>query len=232
MKASLKSPSGAAKNSSKTIAASVYEIIRDEIVTLKRPPGSPISDKKISADLGISRTPMREAFLRLMEEGFIVAIPYSGTFVTKIQVNALKDAQFIRKSLECSAIEEAAKAANDNDILELERILEEQKIAAGVNRTEFIKIDNEFHKKIFDISGHLKVWDIVLTAKCQINRARYLIITEETRLSKIIDEHQKIIDALKVNDVAKATQDLANHIDISYSFIEKTLNSFQMYIDD
>jgi len=232
MKASTKPTSGTSKNNSKTIAASVYEVIRDEIVTLKRPPGSPISDKKISADLGISRTPLREAFIRLMEEGFIVAIPYSGTFVTKIQVNALRDAQFIRKSLECSAIEEAARVANESDVLELEKILGKQKNLSGIDRTEFIKIDNEFHKKIFEISGHLKVWDIVLTAKSQINRARYLFITEETRLSKIIDEHQKIIDAIKANNAEKAIHDLAKHIDISYSFIEKTLNSFQNYIDD
>ncbi len=218
-------------NKTKSIAQSAYEMLREEIVTLKRPPGSALSDKKISSELGISRTPLREAFLKLLEEDLIVVIPSSGTYVTKIQVNSLRESYFIRKALEGAAVSDFVDMATNKDIDRLEEILNRQKDTLNKDRQEFYKIDNQFHHHIFEVTQHQKAWDIVVTVKAQLDRVRYLTIIDETRMIEIIKEHQQVISDIRNRKKDDASQSLMSHIDYSFSIIEKTISSYRNYFD-
>jgi DNA-binding FadR family transcriptional regulator len=97
----------------------VYRALRDAIIATDLEPGQRISENELAERLAVSRTPVREALIRLRDERFVQIVPQLGTFVTRISAAAVQDAQFIRESLECAAVRLAATRADDGDIAAL-----------------------------------------------------------------------------------------------------------------
>jgi DNA-binding GntR family transcriptional regulator len=92
-----------------TIAMQVYGLIRHNIVTARFQPGQRLSEKELAASLKISRTPVREAFGKLEEEGLISILPQHGTFVAPTSPDTVANSRFVREAIECAAIAEAAR---------------------------------------------------------------------------------------------------------------------------
>ena len=87
-----------------SIRQRVYDELRERIVTLQYPPRSPISEKDLAAELGVSRTPVRESLLKLREEGLVQVFPQMGTFVSHVDIDRVRLAQFVREAVECTAL--------------------------------------------------------------------------------------------------------------------------------
>src|SRR5690349_15488556 len=120
----------------------VYRVLRQEIMSLARKPGEPIVEKDIAVAQGVSRTPVREALLRLTSEGLVDTIAKSGTFVARIPVTALPEAIVVRKALEQVTVRAAAERARRSDIALLRVTLEQQREAeAAGNRLAFHQAD-------------------------------------------------------------------------------------------
>src|ERR687894_38551 len=100
--------------------------MRDAIVRVDLAPGQRLSENELAGQLGVSRTPVREALARLRDERLVAVVPQLGTFVTRISTGAVGDAQFVREALECAAIREAAVRAGDADVAALEEIVRRQ----------------------------------------------------------------------------------------------------------
>src|SRR5437016_9079641 len=137
-----------------TASSRIYSDLRAELVSLQRRPGEAISEAEIALSHGVSRTPVREAILRLAGEGLVEIFPQSGIFVSRIPLSALPEAIIIRKALEETTARMAAKRATASQLLALQSILQRQREACAVDdHDNFHEADELFHATIADVAG-------------------------------------------------------------------------------
>ena len=130
-----------------TAASKIYSDLRIELVSLERRPGEVISEAQIALSYGVSRTPVREAILKLSDEGLLEIYPQSGIFVSRIPIAALPEAIIIRKALEETTARLAAERATSSQILALRSVLERQREACAAGDSDtFHQADELFHR--------------------------------------------------------------------------------------
>jgi len=196
-----------------TAGSAIYERLHSAIVSLQMPPGMPLQEKRIAEEFGVSRTPVREALLRLAEAGLVDIFPQSGTFVSLVPVAAIPEAVVIRKSLEGTTVEAATASATAADIARLDAIIARQRVHAAHNETSlFHEQDEAFHEAIAGIAGYPGIWAILKTVKIQIDRARRLTLPALGRMDSVIEEHVTIRNAIAAHDVRGARAAMMHHL--------------------
>jgi DNA-binding GntR family transcriptional regulator len=202
---------GASGNSA---AALIYQTLRRDIVSLHRKPGDPIIEKDLAATFGVSRTPIREALLRLAAEHLVEIAPQSGTFVARIPLATLPEAIVIRRALEELAVRTAASNASRSQIALLEANLERQREAvASDDRDAFHDADEDFHATIAEAAGYPGIWTVVQQVKLQVDRYRHLTLPQPGRMARLVEEHAAIAHAIRDRDGALAVIQLGLHLD-------------------
>jgi DNA-binding GntR family transcriptional regulator len=192
--------------------ARVYASLRDAIVRAELVPGRQLSENELAASLGVSRTPVREALVRLRDDRLVEIVPQLGTFVSPISTRAVADAQFIREALECAAVRVAAARITDEDVEGLEQnLLAQDRAAAGEDFDAFYVLDDGFHQSLCDLSGRA-VWAISQRAKGHLNRIRRLSLPMPSYLGEMIAEHREIVGRLAENDTDGAEMALRHHL--------------------
>lgn len=196
-----------------TTAGVIYERLYADIVSLRMPPGLFLQEKRIADEFGVSRTPVREALLRLSEGGLVDIFPQSGTVVSRVPVSAIPEAVIVRKALEGTTAEMAAQTATAADVARLDAIIARQRAHAAVgNASSFHEEDEAFHEAIAQISGYPGIWGILKTVKVQIDRARRLTLPALGRMGNVVSEHMIIRDALAAHDAAAARKAMIHHL--------------------
>src|SRR5579863_215379 len=153
--------------------AQVYEVLRAAIISMRFPPAAPIAEKEICESLGISRTPLREAVIRLATESLILVKPGGGTYVNRIVVKEVLDGQITRDTLEVRLVRLAARNFSQAFAGRFEVSLFQQREAADRrDMDEFFRLDNDFHKLICDCSGCPNLWWTIHGATGQLDRVR------------------------------------------------------------
>ena len=191
----------------------VYATLRDAIIRAELPPGRKLSENELATWLGVSRTPIREALVRLRDERLIAIVPQLGTFVSYISPQAVSDAHFIREALECAAIRETAIVATEDDVASLEENLRAQERADERGDFDaFYVLDEEFHRVLCDLSGHATVWAVSQRAKGHLNRIRRLSIPMPTYIGEMIAEHRDVVAAVAEHDPDLAEERLRHHL--------------------
>jgi DNA-binding GntR family transcriptional regulator len=195
-------------------AATIYAELRAQFLSLERLPGDPVFESQIAAAYGVSRTPVREAILKLADEGLIEIFPQSGTFVARIPLAALPEAIVIRKSLEETSARLAAHRASGSQVLALRANLERQRDAdlAG-DRDAFHLADEAFHAGIADLAGYPGIWKLVLQVKAHVDRYRRLTLPQEGRMIRALGEHGAVLKKIEAGDCAGAAAAMAAHLD-------------------
>lgn len=191
----------------------IHRVLRDDILSLKLRPGEALSEKRLGEQFGVSRTPVREAVLRLSDEKLVEVFPQSGTYVSRIPLQAVKEANIIRKALEETAICHAAEQAS---LVKLEPVrdalaLQRRHMRAN-DATGFHAADEAFHAAIADVAGLPGLWAVVRQAKMQVDRCRMMTLPEPGRMAAVIAEHEAILDALAARDAAKAAHCIDIHL--------------------
>lgn len=193
--------------------AQVYAALRDAIVRAELAPGRRLSENELAAWLGVSRTPIREALVRLRDERLVSIVPQLGTYVSRISPQAVADAGFIREALECAAIREAAMAATEDDIETLEVNMRGQERAEERGDFDaFYVLDEDFHRVLCDLSGHATVWAVSQRAKGHLNRIRHLSLPIPSYLGEMISEHRAVVEAVADHDPDEAEGRLRHHL--------------------
>lgn len=202
-----------APNRRPSAAAVIHARLRSEIVSLERKPGEPLAEKAIAEAYGVSRTPVREAILRLANEGLVDIFPQSGTFVAHIPQRALPEAIVIRTALEEKAARLAAERATRSQVMSVQAIVEQlrESEAAG-NREAFHQADEHFHAAIAEIAGYPGIWALVQQVKVQVDRYRRLTLPQEGRMQRVIEEHQAILDAIAAHEPDRAAALMSAHL--------------------
>lgn len=195
-----------------TTAATVAAVLRDEIVGMDLLPGTPLNDRLLGERFGVSRTPIREALLRLADEGLVEIFPQSGTIVSRIPVGAIPEALAIRQALEGVTVEGAAARRAVGD---LDTALGRQRAMAARNELRgFHEADEAFHEALALGGGYAGIWRLLRSVKVQIDRARRLTLPAPGRMEQVIAEHERIREAVADGDVAAARHAMRDHLGI------------------
>jgi GntR family transcriptional regulator, rspAB operon transcriptional repressor len=197
-----------------TAASRIYSDLRTELVSLRRRPGEAISEAEIALSYGVSRTPVREAILKLSDEGLLEIFPQSGIFVSRIPVAALPEAIIIRKALEETTARLAAERATSSQILVLHSILQRQREAdAARDGDAFHQADEMFHATIAEVAGHPGIWKLIQQVKVHVDRYRRLTLPQTGRIAQVIAEHEVILAAIEAHDPADARIAMDIHLE-------------------
>lgn len=203
----------------KTLGEVAYKAVRDEIISLRLKPGQMIYENELASSLGVSRTPVREAFLMLLKEELIEILPQRGARVAYISMKKMEEARFVRESLEISAFKTVAKNWNKNEDRyikfrnEATQLLEEQQNA--VSNGEFIKflhLDETFHQIILEQIDNQTLLTVVSQMRGHLNRMRYLELKEVHHMTKLVSQHESILYAILSNDEQKVENLLRHHL--------------------
>lgn len=194
-----------------SITDQVFDVLYQRVVNLTLPPGSRLSEAEVAAQMGVSRQPVRDAFYRLSQLGFIQIRPQRATTVTVISEEAVLRAYFIRAALEEAVMRDAAQILTPEDHDALAQLIQQQlaTLERGTN-DEFHDLDDRFHRLICEAAGLEFVWALVKENKGHMDRARFLSLSFGA--PRVVDEHAEILDALRQRDGERAAAAVRVHL--------------------
>jgi GntR family transcriptional regulator, rspAB operon transcriptional repressor len=196
-----------------TIGVRVFESLKEAIVQLRLQPGNPLSEAEVARQLGVSRQPVREAFIKLSETGFVEIRPQRGTFVKMISLRDVENLRFIRETIEVAVVRKAALEADAEGIGNLKAIVARQRTAArSGDHAGFLRLDEAFHQAIAQSVDCEHAWRVLENLKAQLDRVRYLSMPNATPMSTLISQHNAIIEALVTRDPDKAEAAMRAHL--------------------
>lgn len=188
-------------------------VLKENIVNLEIAPGSQISENELSAALGISRAPIREALSELEKVKIVEIQPQKKTSVLLIDPALVEEARFMRSTLEDAVIGEVCMQRTEQDLFRLEENLTLQDLAFRSNALDQVMIkDNEFHRCFFEISRKPEIYQLMQTLQIHFDRVRNL--TLHTIIDrKILEEHKEIFRCIREQDVENARIRLRAHLE-------------------
>lgn len=208
------------------LSEQVYRLLREAIITGVLMPGAALQEPAITAQLGISRTPVREALLRLKDDGLVQIRRQAGTCVAPIDPDRVEEGIIVRESLEPRVAQLAATRIDARTLETLTHQTERMaRAAARQDSRLFIEADDLFHQTLIDASGHQHIARIIQQINAQLDRIRYLSVAEPIRAQTAIDEHHQLIAALEAGDGATCHTLLQRHLEGSWVLIRRYLQA-------
>lgn len=201
----------------------VFENLREAIVEGKLKPGQRLMEVQLAEQLGVSRTPVREAIRKLELEGLVVMLPRKGAYVADMSLKDVIDVLEIRASLEGLAASLATERISDEDIKKLESIVDEFKESVNdLDVESLLKKDVEFHECIFQAANNPKLHQLITSLWEQVYRFRFTYVSDYDSTVKIMEEHSMILDSIKNRDSELAKKYAMEHIQTAENFMIKT----------
>ncbi|WP_436818926.1 GntR family transcriptional regulator [Neorhizobium sp. DT-125] len=195
------------------IAPQVYERLRRAITTLAMLPSEALSEKDLSLQLGVSRTPVREALIRLADEGLIDILPQRGSFVAPIRIHDVEEAQFIRESLEVAVVKRLAHQCSAQFVVDIKANLARQELAVADGEGDlFLELDEAFHRGFCEEARLSRSWRVIQTVKLQMDRVRYLSLPDPAHLRTLLAQHWEIVRAIEHREPELASSAMAAHL--------------------
>jgi DNA-binding GntR family transcriptional regulator len=196
-----------------TISGRVFEVVRQAIVQLRFQPGNPLSEAEIGRQLGVSRQPVREAFIKLSEIGLVEIRPQRGTFVRLISIREVETARFIREAIEVAIVRKAAEKASAADIAALAGLIAGQRSVSGSgDNVAFLRLDEAFHQAIARSADCEDAWRVLENLKTQMDRVRFLSLPQATPLTLIIEQHERIVQGIEARAPEQAEEAMRRHL--------------------
>lgn len=197
----------------------VYELLRRKVLTLELPPGATLSENELAAALGVSRTPVRESLILLAEEGLVQVYPQVGSFVSRVDIHKVADAQFLREAVELAALDDLPAERDPGIVRDLRANLDRQQ-DPDLGLEEFFTLDEAFHHGLLQLSGHASAWSTVVSAKGHLDRARRLGIADQPSRKHFADQHVTILDAVLDGDLERARDRMRVHLRAVFEDVE------------
>ncbi|MDS1030293.1 GntR family transcriptional regulator [Bacillota bacterium LX-D] len=192
----------------------VFEALREAIISGSLKPGERLMEVQLAEEMGVSRTPVREAIRKLELEGFVVMLPRKGAYVADISSKDIADVYEIRSALEALAAGLAAERITDEELEELQRILVKVSESAESHDLEtLINVDTEFHDVLYKASRNERLVQIISNLREQIQRFRSQTLSYPGRMKNALEEHKKIVEAIADRNVALASRLAQEHIE-------------------
>lgn len=193
------------------VGAQVYSLLRDRIVGMSLLPGERLSEAEIARLLDVSRQPVREAFIKLSEDGLVDIRPQRGTFVCRISQDAVGEARFVREAIEADIVRHLAGQRDAALIARLHAELAEQEATSEEDAAGFIRLDERFHQLLAEAAGNPFAWSVIRDIKLQMDRVRFLSMARFP-MRKLIGQHRAIVDAIEAADRDAAEAAMRAHL--------------------
>jgi len=201
-----------------------YEWIREAIESRQLEMGTPLPENHLAREIGVSRTPIREALRSLEQDGYVKIIPQKGAFVSEISLEDLKEIYDIRKLLEPFAALSAVNRIPDGEIDEMERgwkALKKAALAGEVSLSKVSEMDLLLHMTITKYATNKRIGAIITTYHAQIQRFQKLSAQSLANIHETISQHLEILEKLRERDAKGLSSLLYEHIAKSESNIMK-----------
>ncbi|GAD16486.1 GntR family transcriptional regulator [Lentilactobacillus otakiensis] len=208
-----------------------YNAIYSKIMNLDLYPGQQVSDKQFEEEIGVSRTPVREAMLRLRRDDMLYSLPQSGTYVTRIDLKKSLDARYARQLLESDIAQSIGTSLTNDQVNTLTDVVDEQTTASEKDQIKrFFQMDNQFHQKIYEFADKQNIWDWLLSLSTDLNRYRLLRVYDANLpMDRLTNEHREIIKAFADHDADKVHQLVYSHLNLMLSEQQSVLDKFPDY---
>ncbi|MFH1804728.1 MAG: GntR family transcriptional regulator [Pseudomonadota bacterium] len=193
------------------IGPQIHRIIRERIVCADLLPGTRLSEADLARQYDLSRQPVREAFIKLADEGLLEIRPQRGTYVRKISVPAVLDARFVREAIEADIARFVATAPDPAMIARLHALIKLQREVAHGEARWFLALDHDFHRCLAEAAGKTYAWKIVEDVRAQLDRVRYLSYFQFS-MDDIIEQHVSIVSAIESRNPDAASEAMRQHL--------------------
>lgn len=195
---------------STSLVEQIRGILREDIVSLRLPPGTRLAVDSLAERFGVSRTPVRDALNALVEEGLVMLAPRVGYYVVELSVQDVEEIADIREMIELYALRRAMKEMHPSDVTVL---LEETRalraLGGDERRRAFERLDRKFHVEIIRAAGNKRLRDLSARILALIDLMRNLNV----RVEEALDEHIAILEAMQKGDAALAQRLLQDHLE-------------------
>ena len=194
-----------------------YEVLRDSILRRELPPGYRLDLDDLQSQLGVSRTPLKEAIGRLATEGLITVVPRRGSYVTELTAHDVAERFDVRQILELGAVEEIIDRLTEEHLDRLREVYADLRALTtpeGITSDYFgyLDKDREFHHTILSIAGHRLLLELYEGLNLHLQGAKVFYMAQDKRTDLVGYEHQEILKALEARDAEALRATLREHI--------------------
>jgi DNA-binding GntR family transcriptional regulator len=187
-------------------------ILKDNIIRMEMEPGSVISDRDVAAQLGLSRTPVREALLDLAKVRIIEIYPQKGSSVSLVDYSLVEEARFVRSVLENAVVEVVCSVITPEQLKQLEDHVKLQRFYQAQDDHEKLgQLDDEFHRMLFQIAQKMQAYEMMQSLTIHFDRVRNMSLNT-VKEQKWVDDHEKIFEAIRDNDPQLAHSLMDKHL--------------------
>lgn len=197
----------------KPLREMVFESLREAIIQGRLKPGERLMEIQLAEEMGVSRTPVREAIRKLELEGFVVMVPRKGAYVAGISVKDIVDVFEVRAALEGLAAGLAAERITEEELEELERALVKTYEVSSYDLEALVETDTKFHELIYRASRNERLAQIITNLADQIQRFRTTSLSQPGRTKHALEEHKQIVEAISERNVELAQTLAREHIE-------------------
>jgi DNA-binding GntR family transcriptional regulator len=218
-------------------APQVFERLRGMIISLDLPPGSPLSRAALAAQFGVSSTPIRDALMRLEEEGLVEVFPQYATVVSRVDVHLAQQAHFLRQAVELEIVRALAiRQAGPHDeafVTGLNAtIARQQQFAKAGDFESFMTADNEFHAQLYAATDKQDLWALVRSRSGHIDRLRRLHLPSPGKAQDIVRHHKLIAKAIGAGEPDEAQKHLRTHLSGTLSELAQIRARYPEYLSN
>ncbi|MBS4209340.1 GntR family transcriptional regulator [Bacillus sp. FJAT-50079] len=207
-----------------------YLILKQKILNLELEPGTRISENEIAEELKVSRTPVREAFMKLAQEELLDIIPQSGTIVSRINLEHVEEGRFIREKLEREIVTLACAHFPEEYLFRLETNIALQELCIGKNNYhQLYDLDEEYHKILFQGCRKSRTWEMLQLLNSHFNRLRILRLSHDFNWDHIISQHKEIYQLIINKDIANARTVMEQHLRMVVIEKDQLLKDYPYY---
>ncbi len=211
----------------------VYRTLRDKIVSMELKPGTTISTQEIADSMSVSRTPVREAFIRLQREDLLDVTPQRSTVVSKINMDRVYQERFIREALEIEVAQKFIEVATPEVLARMRRNIEKQYAAIEEQRyVDYLELDNALHQTAFTETHEDLGRSIVQQMNGHYDRIRLISAWEGQIVYTAMQEHEKYVDYIERKDALHARKLLRSHLQALRVQEEILLTNWSEYFND
>jgi len=208
----------------------VFEALYDAIVSFQLTPGTKMSEAEVAKQMDVSRQPVRDAFFRLSELGFLLIRPQRATLVTKISVSAVQQAAFVRTALELACLKDAIAQLDAEGEARLDRIMDAQADAVKAqDSTKFHELDDALHQTLCQIGGRSYVWSLIKEQKAHMDRVRFLSLPFSS--PDAYEDHKVIHQAIIDRSQDRAKDLMRTHLSRIFALLEQTRKENGAYFE-
>lgn len=215
---------------SRQAAIQVYEYLREEIVNLVLTPGMVLPRGELTAHFDLSVTPIRDALMRLEEDGLVDIYPQHATRVRGIHLDAARQAHFLRLAIELEVVRELAARPNRALLQSLRGMLGQQHAALDAEDLEsFSRLDREFHHQLYGAAGVEELWRLMRSRSGNMDRLRRLHLPLNNKAGSVLKDHADIVEAIGRGDGEGAAAALRRHLSGTLSELDALQKQYPGY---